>query len=875
MALHPRNNVIRYRPRFGLAHVARNNIGEMIRAAGHQEEADPACDFDDVERTVVELCRPEQHIAAVWIDKTTSRFESFYVFTTAPRVAPVLRWFDLHFAHSLLTSQPIFIENVSEKNTLLRDFYGSPIRKCSTGWVTLNGGRYHGDVGLMMGRGLWVDVIAIPRLNVDWSLLSSTSDLNKNGKRVLRSHLPRFPSNRRPPARLFPYQEFTVSVSKPSRNNESCQLQYYTEFGSIRFAGPFVVLSCRRDKLSRAATIRADLRQMFISADHPIAAWCRRMPDATYPDHPMLPPVAHWSLERFELVEDLVSGLQGRVSHVQEKGQIAFDVTTLDGVSHHLEVPWRQVRKVFSVGDFVSVSSPLREPKTAWVIAAGTEDEIRDDVASIVERQKRRVAERPEEFKPEYIWTEEQQKKVIRYRQRYLQVMTHHRNFHGIVSNEFLFVEKNACVKVEPDLYIQSTYSEQESLHKPPSTPSENDTCLGTRLQIRYLKARAEDASSGLRYPNPDKGPVPPSVVLRGFPAFVVEKGYFTGREPWVGRAVIIQGGEFKGRKGHVCGVSVHNWNIKAGVELNRNDTALVLADQKSMKRNESGLWVHITLYEGGRSTKHDVTVKYDHVIDAESSAPLRIVRPLTSRQVKAGYVGNRSFYLEEVTRMFMIGRRAFFHSTVGDTPSVKPLRRQDPMAPTLPPPTAIQHAESPPADPWYAKDFLVGWDLRTMDSNSKAQRPAPIAVRVLRSSSDTIEMFKVGGNGTVLPTPLDGNRYRPLHPGKKPNIKSRWVCFRGQHEGTFVRGIRIQHRASTPFEEFDANDMDWYCFAVTPRRGAKDIETNFELWPHDEDLVVMADDGETMKANEEYSQRKEGSRDGGRGMFCDGGRRF
>ncbi|KAF9022676.1 hypothetical protein BDZ89DRAFT_1042074 [Hymenopellis radicata] len=862
IALNPGCHILRYHAQYGMANIAKNKLAEMAIPSPHPaEDIDLEDTFEAARHTVVEQCRPEHFIDAVWINKDTAKFHSLYVFTTAPQVAVVLRWFNDHLPHLLLTNEPHFIEDFSERKTLLANFYGSPRRQRTTDWVTIKGGRYNGDAGLMMGRGLWVDVMVVPRLDVDWQLLKSTSKLNENGKRVLPRTLPRFSSNHRPPLKLFPWTEFTVSHTKPSLNVKTLKAQYYREFPNIRFAGPFLLLACRRDTLTKAATIRADIRHLFLSANHPIAEYCVRKPTATYPDHPVLPPVSHWSLEASELVRDRVTGLQGRVVAVLPMGKIAIN-------EHLVDVRWQQVYKVFDVGDFVSISSALESSKTGWVISAGTEEEIKEDVAAVVSRQKALVAQRPQEFKPSYIWTDQQQQRVIRLRQKSLHILCHQRHHSGETSTEFFYVHKNSCTKIQPDIFKpSSTFAshgaadkEVKSLARPP------EICLGTQLQMRFLKAQAEDASSGLKYPNSDKVGAPPTVV-RSFPKFVLSPGYYTGREPWLNRPVVIQRGEFKGRKGNVSAVTLHNWHSNAASALKANSNSLVRADQGSMKRNESWLWVHVTLHTGGQFNKHVVIVKYEHVADERTLAPLRIARPLTALHVQAGYIGNRAYYVKEASEL--AGQVLKVKKTRPAT-ALQVLRSQQTASTSSPRQTTPAPSPSPtppaPDGAWYAKDFLVGWDLRVLNSKSKAKRPEAISVRVQRLPSGEIELFRTTAHG-VQSKPLNGEDYLPVHPGKFPNIKCRWVCYRGQHQGTFVRGIRVEHRVeTTPFQILSEDVFNWYSLVVTPRRGEKDVELPDQLSANDEDLVVMADDEATLAANVEYSTRKEGSRDGGRG---------
>ncbi|KAF8996552.1 hypothetical protein BDZ89DRAFT_1052383 [Hymenopellis radicata] len=828
IALNPGCHILRYHAQYGMANIAKNKLAEMAIPSPHPaEDIDLEDTFEAARHTVVEQCRPEHFIDAVWINKDTAKFHSLYV-------AVVLRWFNDHLPHLLLTNEPHFIEDFSERKTLLANFYGSPRRQRTTDWVTIKGGRYNGDAGLMMGRGLWVDVMVVPRLDVDWQLLKSTSKLNENGKRVLPRTLPRFSSNHRPPLKLFPWTEFTVSHTKPSLNVKTLKAQYYREFPNIRFAGPFLLLACRRDTLTKAATIRADIRHLFLSANHPIAEYCVRKPTATYPDHPVLPPVSHWSLEASELVRDRVTGLQGRVVAVLPMGKIAINVTSPDGQEHLVDVRWQQVYKVFDVGDFVSISSALESSKTGWVISAGTEEEIKEDVAAVVSRQKALVAQRPQEFKPSYIWTDQQQQRVIRLRQKSLHILCHQRHHSGETSTEFFYVHKNSCTKIQPDIFKpSSTFAshgaadkEVKSLARPP------EICLGTQLQMRFLKAQAEDASSGLKYPNSDKVGAPPTVV-RSFPKFVLSPGYYTGREPWLNRPVVIQRGEFKGRKGNVSAVTLHNWHSNAASALKANSNSLVRADQGSMKRNESWLWVHVTLHTGGQFNKHVVIVKYEHVADERTLAPLRIARPLTALHVQAGYIGNRAYYVKEASEL--AGQVLKVKKTRPAT-ALQVLRSQQTASTSSPRQTTPAPSPSPtppaPDGAWYAKDFLVGWDLRVLNSKSKAKRPEAISNDGAWCSKQT----------------LNGEDYLPVHPGKFPNIS--------------VVGFAIV--VSTKILSEDV--FNWYSLVVTPRRGEKDVELPDQLSANDEDLVVMADDEATLAANVEYSTRKEGSRDGGRG---------
>ncbi|KAF9004101.1 hypothetical protein BDZ89DRAFT_1049655 [Hymenopellis radicata] len=817
IALNPGCHILRYHARYGMANIAKNKLAEMAIPSPHPaEDIDLEDTFEAARHTVVEQCRPEHFIDAVWINKDTAKFHSLYVFTTAPQVAVVLRWFNDHLPHLLLTNEPHFIEDFSERKTLLANFYG---------------GRYNGDAGLMMGRGLWVDVIVVPRLDVDWQLLKSTSKLNENGKRVLPRTLPRFSSNHRPPLKLFPWTEFTVSHTKPSLNVKTLKAQYYREFPNIRFAGPFLLLACRRDTLTKAATIRADIRHLFLSANHPIAEYCVRKPTATYPDHPVLPPVSHWSLEASELVRDRVTGLQGRVVAVLPMGKIAINVTSPDGQEHLVDVRWQQVYKVFDVGDFVSISSALESSKTGWVISAGTEEEIKEDVAAVVSRQKALVAQGRKSSN------------------RVISGPTNSSNGSSGFAKSlytscairditvFFYVHKNSCTKIQPDIFKpSSTFAshgaadkEVKSLARPP------EICLGTQLQMRFLKAQAEDASSGLKYPNSDKVGAPPTVV-RSFPKFVLSPGYYTGREPWLNRPVVIQRGEFKGRKGNVSAVTLHNWHSNAASALKANSNSLVRADQGSMKRNESWLWVHVTLHTGGQFNKHVVIVKYEHVADERTLAPLHIARPLTALHVQAGYIGNRAYYVKEASEL--AGQVLKVKKTRPAT-ALQVLRSQQTASTSSPRQTTPAPSPSPtppaPDGAWYAKDFLVGWDLRVLNSKSKAKRPEAISVRVQRLPSGEIELFRTTAHG-VQSKPLNGEDYLPVHPGKFPNMKCRWVCYRGQHQ----------------------------VLVVTPRRGEKDVELPDQLSANDEDLVVMADDEATLAANVEYSTRKEGSRDGG-----------
>ncbi|PPR06332.1 hypothetical protein CVT24_002508 [Panaeolus cyanescens] len=216
-------------------------------------------------------------------------------------------------------------------------------------WVQIRNGDYRGDVGLVSLCASWgSEVLLVPRLQ------NSSLPLKKTSKRKRTRDQP-------------PLSLFDPSVYQCQSNLQAMRTGQGTyRAGCITFQHGLIVKRYDHHSLkSGVLSIPSEHFYLFLQSKHPFIAL-----------HP-LPRPAEWSISPNDSVTTSDHSRKGVVRSI---GPYLVDVE-LDGEEHELvAIEWKNIRKIFSIADFVEICSGASTGTSGWI------QTINDDIAVIISK---------------------------------------------------------------------------------------------------------------------------------------------------------------------------------------------------------------------------------------------------------------------------------------------------------------------------------------------------------------------------------------------------------------------------------------------------------------------------------------------------------
>lgn len=223
------------------------------------------------------------------------------------------------------------------------------------GWVRARRGMYKGDVGLVVGFGDGVaEVLLVPRLKGPTMDSSSKRRPPTNSSKRRRS-------TTRPTPELFDPAAFKRLHNRDPKRQEDGG---YTAGG---FTFEHGLIRKRYDLhsiLSDVVDISSRFLNLFLLSNHPTILTSA------------FPRPQEWSFEEREWVTIQPSNKLGSVNFVFLE-YLEVELASNEGA---VPVPWRNVRKFITVGDFVSITAGPLCGKTGWV------HRINKDIVHVLEK---------------------------------------------------------------------------------------------------------------------------------------------------------------------------------------------------------------------------------------------------------------------------------------------------------------------------------------------------------------------------------------------------------------------------------------------------------------------------------------------------------
>jgi hypothetical protein len=233
-------------------------------------------------------------------------------------------------------------------------------------WIRVLKGSYKGDLGFVTRVEAWgAEVLVVPRLKVP----TPQVDTSLKRKRTAT----------KPEPRLFdPVTFYSVFQREPKLCYDRC----YTSRGLV-FDHGLLRLKLDLHSISpNSAKISGQMLRLFESSSHPAITKSK------------FPCPEEWIFEEGERVIVSSSEKEATIAAVKPT-HLEVDLATSEGIK---AVSWYNVRKFFSVGDFVSVmSGPLRGTM-GWV------ERIVDDAVSLLEyKEKGNVSRSVDDIKASFM----------------------------------------------------------------------------------------------------------------------------------------------------------------------------------------------------------------------------------------------------------------------------------------------------------------------------------------------------------------------------------------------------------------------------------------------------------------------------------------
>lgn len=209
-----------------------------------------------------------------------------------------------------------------------------PMTAVATGqWIRVRNGAYKGDLGFVTDVKAWgARVLVVPRLKTP-TLQAATS-------------LKRKRTSIRPEPRLFDPATFSSMFQRQPKLQDDgiyTSRRLYFDHGLLRLNLDLHSIS------PNSAGIPTRILMLFKLSKHPALTG--------------FPRPEEWIFEESEQITVFPSGKKATIAAIKST-HLEVDLATEEGIE---AVSWHNVRKVFSVGDFVSVTSGLLRGTMGWV----------------------------------------------------------------------------------------------------------------------------------------------------------------------------------------------------------------------------------------------------------------------------------------------------------------------------------------------------------------------------------------------------------------------------------------------------------------------------------------------------------------------------
>ncbi|KAF9037188.1 hypothetical protein BJ165DRAFT_1532571 [Panaeolus papilionaceus] len=229
-------------------------------------------------------------------------------------------------------------------------------------WVTVRDGSiYDGDVGLVVRVESWgVELLVVPRIPsvmIEREVLEGASVMKKRKRMQVLPEARLWLEPDEAKSRGWDVEETSPNCYKVGTSKfEYGLLRGFCSFYGIR-PGPPVISSSTFFN--------------FASSNHPLAI------SAQY----YSPKPQEWAIRHKDFIKDFYSGRRGRVHKIEA----TFAEMEAEDGSGLFSVPWKALRKVVGVGDYVDIASGPYKERNGWVIA------VNGDIATIVTTQDHKV----------------------------------------------------------------------------------------------------------------------------------------------------------------------------------------------------------------------------------------------------------------------------------------------------------------------------------------------------------------------------------------------------------------------------------------------------------------------------------------------------